>query len=49
MTIAPRPEYSIIVPAWNEEAVLPATLGALQAAIEDIGRPAELIVVDDAE
>ncbi len=48
MTIAPRPEYSIIVPAWNEEAVLPATLGALQAAIEDIGRPAELIVVDDA-
>lgn len=41
-------DYSIIVPAWNEEAALPATLKTLSDAIEDIGRPAELIVVDDA-
>ncbi|MCE9619601.1 MAG: glycosyltransferase [Planctomycetes bacterium] len=44
----PAPEYSIVVPAWNEEAVLPQTLGQLRAAAEGIGRPFEIIVVDDA-
>ena len=41
------PEYSIIVPAWNEEAVLPQTLAQLRAAADGIGRAYELIVVDD--
>lgn len=39
---------SIIVPAYNEELLLPATLGALKDAIAGVGLPAELIVVDDA-
>ena len=41
------PEYSIIVPAWNEEAVLPQTLAQLRAAADGVGRAYELIVVDD--
>lgn len=41
-------ELSLIVPAWNEEAALPATLAALVASAEDLGRPYELLVVDDA-
>lgn len=38
---------SIIVPAYNEELLLPATLGALKDAVTALGLPAEIIVVDD--
>jgi glycosyltransferase involved in cell wall biosynthesis len=39
---------SFIIPAHNEEACLPATLDALLAAVEKVGRPCEVIVVNDA-
>ena len=45
---APRPEYAIVVPAWNEEAILGQTVGQLRTIAENLGRPHELVVVDDA-
>ena len=39
---------SFIVPAYNEERLLGATLDALRAAAVAAGEPYELIVVDDA-
>lgn len=45
---AADPTLSIIIPAHNEEALLGATLDALQAALRENGEPAEIIVVDDA-
>jgi len=39
---------SFIVPAYNEERLLGATLDALHAAAGGAGEPYELIVVDDA-
>ena len=39
---------SFIVPAYNEERLLGATLDALRAAALAIGEPYELIVADDA-
>ena len=46
---APRPEYAIVVPAWNEEAILGQTVGQLRTIAENLGRPHELVVVDDEE
>lgn len=42
------PTVSIIVPAHNEEALLGATLDALNAAIAGIGEAHEIVVVDDS-
>jgi glycosyltransferase involved in cell wall biosynthesis len=39
---------SFIVPAYNEERLLGATLDALHTAARMVGEPYELIVVDDA-
>lgn len=39
---------SFIVPAYNEERLLGATLDALHAAARAVGEPYELVVVDDA-
>lgn len=44
---APSPTLSIIVPAHDEEALLAATLTAIDAATVGIGEPCEVIVVDD--
>lgn len=41
------PEYAIVVPAWNEEAVIAQTVGQLHAVAANLGRPFELVVVDD--
>jgi glycosyltransferase involved in cell wall biosynthesis len=38
---------SIVIPAYNEEALLDGTLAAARAAAETIGSPYEIIVVDD--
>ena len=38
---------SIIIPAYNEEALLAATIRAVEAAMPALGVPAEIIVVDD--
>jgi glycosyltransferase involved in cell wall biosynthesis len=39
---------SLIVPAYNEELLLPATLSALNVAARALDEPSEMIVVDDA-
>src|ERR1700750_284119 len=39
---------SFIVPAYNEETELPATLEAIRAATSSVSQPFEIIVVDDA-
>ena len=41
-------ELSVIIPAWNEERELPATLGQLRAVLAEIDRTHEIIVVDDS-
>lgn len=41
------PEYSIVVPAFNEELYLPQTLDALRTAMATITMPGEIIVVDN--
>jgi glycosyltransferase involved in cell wall biosynthesis len=47
-----RPRLSVIVPAYNEEAFLGATLRSLRAAADELrtakGRETEIIVVDNA-
>jgi glycosyltransferase involved in cell wall biosynthesis len=43
-----EPVISFIVPAYNEELLLPATLSALEAAAQALGEPTEIVVVDDA-
>ena len=47
MTTATRPFLSIVVPAYNEEARLPATLDELAAWMEARQLDAEILVVDD--
>ena len=39
---------SFIVPAYNEEQLLGRSLAAIHAAARELGRPYEVIVVDDA-
>lgn len=41
------PEISVIVPAYNEEALLPGTLSALRDGLAALPAAAELIVVDN--
>lgn len=40
--------YSIVVPVFNEEAVLPVLLRRLDILMEELDGPAETIFVDDA-
>lgn len=44
---SPAPELSIIVPAYNEEKRLPATLNRILEYIHSSGRETEVLVVDD--
>ena len=41
-------QVSFIVPAFNEERLLAATLGAIESAATALGEPFEVIVADDA-
>ena len=42
-----RPDYSIVVPAYNEEALLPATLERLVAAMAVLSFRGEVVVCDN--
>lgn len=46
-TFAPRPELSVIIPAYDEAERLPGTLAAVRAWMDGAGYPVELVVVDD--
>ena len=39
--------YAVVIPAFNEEAFLPATLDALERAMAAVDLPGEVIVVDN--
>jgi len=41
------PELSVVIPAYNEELRLPATLERIAAYLKNCGREAEVLVVDD--
>ncbi len=45
--LGPAPRYSVIVPAYNEEALLPRTLASLRAAMAAIPEPGEVVVCDN--
>ena len=45
--VSDRPTYSIIVPVYNEEAVLPLLLARLEAILDRLDGAAEVIFVDD--
>lgn len=42
-----RPRFSVVIPIFNEEAVLPLLLRRLDALLESFDAPAEAIFVDD--
>ena len=44
---AERGGLSVVVPAYNEGAGLPAALDEIAAALQALGRPWEIVVVDD--
>src|ERR1051325_5953816 len=39
---------SLVVPAYNEQENIPTLLQRVQASLEKIGRPFEVIVIDDS-
>ena len=43
----PAPALSVVVPVFDEERVLPATLAALVPFLEGLGRTFEVVFVDD--
>jgi glycosyltransferase involved in cell wall biosynthesis len=45
--VAQNPQYSIVIPAYNESARIPASLEAVVACIHQHGWSAEVIVVND--
>ena len=47
LTEAPLPELSLVVPVYNEEATLEEVYRRATATLEELGRPYEVIVVDD--
>jgi undecaprenyl-phosphate 4-deoxy-4-formamido-L-arabinose transferase len=46
VTVA-KPLLSVVIPVYNEEAVLPTLFGRLYPALDKLGRPYEVIFVND--
>ena len=44
---APKVVYSLVIPLFNEEQVLPTLLTRLDRLLEKLDAPAEVILVDD--
>jgi dolichol-phosphate mannosyltransferase len=42
-----RPEISLVIPVYNEEENLPVLAGEIRSALEPLGRPYEVLYVDD--
>ena len=42
-----RPEYSIVVPVYNEEAAIPELVRRLGLLLDRLDGPAETVLVDD--
>lgn len=42
-----RPRYSVVVPAFDEEVLLPGTLAALREAMAAVPHPGEVVVCDN--
>ena len=47
MVAAGQPEYSLVVPVFNEEDTVPELARRLSALLERLDGPAEVILVDD--
>lgn len=45
--MTPEPYLSLVVPAYNEEEVIPTLLQRVESALQALGRPFEVIVIDD--
>lgn len=45
--ITGRPEYSVVIPAYNEEIRILPTIGAIAVEMSELGKPWELLVADD--
>jgi glycosyltransferase involved in cell wall biosynthesis len=43
----PGPDYSVVVPAFDEEALLPATLASIRAAMAAVPLAGEIVVCDN--
>ena len=41
------PAVSVVIPVYNEEAVLPALFGRLYPVLDALGEPFEIIFVND--
>src|SRR5262249_41312682 len=46
-TLRTSPALSVVVPVYDEEECLERLVGELRAALDQLGRPAEIIAVDD--
>ena len=44
---SPPPRWSVVVPAFDEEALLPATLATLRGAMPAVPHPGEIVVCDN--
>ncbi|HEV8582750.1 MAG TPA: glycosyltransferase family 2 protein [Thermoanaerobaculia bacterium] len=47
MRVLKTPEISVVIPVYNEEENLPILAAEVQGALEAVGRPYEVIYVDD--
>jgi glycosyltransferase involved in cell wall biosynthesis len=48
LCIMDQPPYlSLVIPAYNEQEVIPTLLSRVAAALQQVGRPFEVVIVDD--